>query len=432
MNEVLDIPPRRYQAPRDFEDNSEEILARCLAVLRESEPEFTGADLQDMLRFLMNKMFGEIGKRFESLGSDKQQQVADAVRKFIDDLPEAQREKLRNEIGTDKITDSYIRKAIVSGTLSTAFAAAVSLGGFGFYMGAVSLMAALAGLVGITLPFSFYMGVTSSIAVIANPIFFVPVVAGGGWWLYGRQNDKMRRRLAPLVVAQSVLAHLGGRANDLDHTDEALHFWQSAWIMVERARTELTESETALASTQEELRLTGNSIRALGDRRAQLTTDQDAIRVKVKTRCAMSSVLISRSEWGSHLHEVGLRLENLQNEAAACRTRPVKGVFDRISRSYDTWSKTGKADSAAGAAAAAAIDAGDGGASMYPTDVKDLVHRFALADDTRRAVDTELSTTQRKKTALEKQAAAEQQDVWNCRSECVRAEARYWGLSKLK
>ena len=112
---------RRYVAPRDFEDNGEEILARCLAVLRETEKDFSGADLQDMLGFLMNKMFGEIGKRFESLSSDRQQQVVDAVRKFIEDLPEAQREKLRNEIGADQITDSYIRKAIVSGTLSTGF-----------------------------------------------------------------------------------------------------------------------------------------------------------------------------------------------------------------------------------------------------------------------------------------------------------------------
>ena len=83
----------------------------------------------------MNKMFGEIGKRFESLSSDKQQEVVDAVRRFIEDLPEAQREKLRKEIGADHVTDSYIRKAIVSGTLSTAFAAAVSVGGVGIDTG---------------------------------------------------------------------------------------------------------------------------------------------------------------------------------------------------------------------------------------------------------------------------------------------------------
>jgi hypothetical protein len=35
LNVILEIPPRRYAAPRDFEDNCEEILSRCLAVLRE-------------------------------------------------------------------------------------------------------------------------------------------------------------------------------------------------------------------------------------------------------------------------------------------------------------------------------------------------------------------------------------------------------------
>ena len=386
-----------------------------------------------MLRFLMNKMFGEIGRRFESLSSDKQQQVVDEVRKFIETLPETQKEQLRKELGSDQITDGFIRKAIVSGTLSTAFAAAVSVGGFAFYTGAVSLLAALAGLVGITLPFSFYIGLTSTIAVISNPLFVVPVLAGGGWWLYGRQNHKMRRRLAPLVVVQSVLAHLAGRSNGVDHSDQALGLWQAAWAAVEQRRTELARAEAALACIRNELSSTTGSIRLLNGRRTQLGKDLDQIRLEVKKLCTAGAADIAHSAWGASIRESGQRLKNCLDAVDASRHRRVEpgfsGMFDRIGRTVDTWDAEQKADLAAITTASAVLETDT---SVYPPDVNDLVRRHAAAQIKRKELDTELAETNKKKIGLEQRETVEQQFQRQCQSDRGRAEARYWGLSDIK
>jgi hypothetical protein len=435
LNSILGIPPRRYAVPRDIEDNFQEILARCLAVLRDAEPDFSGTDLQDMLRFLMNKMFGEIGKRFESLSTDKQQQVVDAVRKFIDELPEAQREKLRKEIGADQITDSYIRKAIVSGTLSTALAAAVSVGGFAFYTGAVSLLATLAGLVGLTLPFSVYVGLTSTIAVISNPLFFIPVLAGGGMWFYKKQNQKMRRRLAPLVLAQSALAYLAGRANAADHVEEALRLWQAAWTTVEEKRAALLTAETALAATQAELSRTKNWIRLLSQRQDQQAKDLLEIHRQVKALCVAGVTDITSAQWGAGVRSEGQELKACLDATERCRRRHVKsglcGVFDRIGRTFDTWDHEAEADAAANKLASAVIE-WDGQASQYPAPVRELLRRHGEIKAKRRELESELSQTRQKKAELERREVAQQQHRWSCQTERGRAESRYWGLSEIK
>ena len=56
------------------------------------------------------------------------------------------------------------------------------------------------------------------------------------------------RRLAPLIVAQSVLGYLAGRASGVDHSEEALRLWQTAWSAVEKARTEKVLSNEEIIS----------------------------------------------------------------------------------------------------------------------------------------------------------------------------------------
>lgn len=436
LNAILDIPPRRYVAPRDFEDNCEEILTRCLACLRESEPDFAGKDLQDMLHFLMNKMFGEIGTHFDSLSCDKQQQVVDEIRKYIDSLPEAQRDKLRKEIGADQITDGYIRKAIVSGTLSSAFAAAVSVGGFAFYTGAVSLCATLAGLIGLTLPFSFYVGLTSTVAVVSNPLFLIPLLAGGGWWLYSHQNHDMRCRLAPLLVAQSVITHLACRPDGSDHTDQALKLWQVAWAAVEQARSKLVQAESALTATEDELTRIRNKIGELNRKLKQLESDQKQIHIELKILCRDRAADMACSNWGSAVRETGKRLKTCLDKIVVCRNRPVKpgfsGIFNRMGRSFDAFDAEQKAEQAAGEAACAVIEAAGKGASTYPAAVQTLVKRHSDGEFRRNQLDSELAENKKTKSALEKKRASEEHHRSLCQSERDRTETKYWGLSKLK
>ncbi len=433
LNEILEVPPRRYAAPRDFEDNAGEILTRCLAVLRDTEKDFSGNNLQDLLRFLTNRMFGEIGKRFESLDAGQQQQVVDAVRAFITDLPEAQREKIRNEIGADQITDSYIRKAIVSGTLSTAFATVVSVGGFAFYTGAVSLLATLAGLVGLTLPFSVYVGLTSTIAVVANPLFFVPVVAGGGWWLYTRQNKAMRRRLAPLVVAQAVLNHVGRSAvGGEDHLEEALGLWQVSWSAVVQSRAQLAEVERRLANTREELSRTGDTIRQLKRRYTRKAADVGDIEAGVRDGCAAHADSIAFGEWGEDVASCGRDLQARRQAVRECRARPARpgigGIADRAAR----WLASLEAERQATAAADQLLHAVLGTEGRFPPPIIELLRRRDETKAEQRAITAELAENRRKEATLLSQETAERHTLTKRRAERNRAESRYWGLSEIK
>jgi len=109
-------------------------------------------------------------------------------------------------LGLDSLSDDYLKKVLVSGALASAFAGAVSIGGFGFYMGAASLVATIAGLAGLTLPFAFYTTMSSLVAVVANPLFFLPLVLGGGVWLFHGKDSELKRKLAVNAVVQLALA----------------------------------------------------------------------------------------------------------------------------------------------------------------------------------------------------------------------------------
>jgi hypothetical protein len=89
------------------------------------------------------------------------------------------------------------------------------MAGFSAYVAAVKALSAIAGLVGIGLPFTMYATLTSVIAFLANPLFMVPALLGGGWLLTNYTNSKMRSNLLPVVVTQStVQASIGEYSDD--------------------------------------------------------------------------------------------------------------------------------------------------------------------------------------------------------------------------
>jgi hypothetical protein len=115
-----------------------------------------------------------------------------------------------------------------------------------------------------------------------------------------------------------------------------------------------------------------------------------------------------------------------------CVKPGISGIFDRIRRGVTISVRKQAADSAARAASSLVIESGDGKASMYPSDIKALVHRYGAGQVRQKELDAELAKTQDKKTALERQETAEQQLLSKCQSDRGRAEARYWGLSELR
>jgi len=189
LNQILEIKPRRYTGEGDFEDNAAEIVSRTIAVLHSHEKFFTGQDLQALVRFQTVKLFEELGTKFENLSEEERHDLMEKIRRFVNELPIDQQERLKEDLHAEELSDPVIKNAIKSGALGTSFAAAVA---------ATSIVASLTS-VGVSL--RFYGSLMSFMGVLSNPIVLFMIFAGGGLWLYEKNNRTLRERLAPHVVS---------------------------------------------------------------------------------------------------------------------------------------------------------------------------------------------------------------------------------------
>ncbi len=100
-----------------------------------------------------------------------------------DHLNPQQRTELLKHMNVSGFSDSQ-KAALIAGTGAaavTALSATVALSGFAFYTTMSTAIAASAGLLGVTLPFSVYAGASSTVAVLSGPIgWSIALVAGTG------------------------------------------------------------------------------------------------------------------------------------------------------------------------------------------------------------------------------------------------------------
>jgi len=197
-------------------DLGDEIENKTIALLQENDDDFEGDTISELAQHVMQGMFADLSARFEDQDDETRQEIVEAILKEIETMPEKQRERLRHALGTDELSQESVRQAIVSGSLGSAFAAVVHVAGFSAYMVAVKALASVMGLIGITLPFAAYTTLTSAMATLANPLFLVPVLLGGGYFLTRRTNKKMRNNLLPVIVTQSIVS---AAVNDFQKQD---------------------------------------------------------------------------------------------------------------------------------------------------------------------------------------------------------------------
>jgi|GEM_PF-4043727 len=255
LSKTLRIPGRNYAAKKDFEDNCEDIVRATCALLRGQKREFKGETLQELVKFQTAQMFSQIQKRFDEMGEEERTRVVAEIKQHLELLPEDQQRVIKEKLGTEQLTEEVVRRAVVAGTLGAAFAVAVEIGGFGFYMAATSMLASLAGLIGITLPFSFYTGLTSAVAVLANPLFLAIALGGGGYLLYRRNDRKLRESLMPVIVTQIAAAGMMIQDPKPDQGAElALAEWEEAAGRVRRLRAESQSAEEVLDAASKEHR----------------------------------------------------------------------------------------------------------------------------------------------------------------------------------
>lgn len=187
-------------------DLSERIEKETLSLLRENDDNFDGETITELAQHVMQGLFADLSDRFEDQDDETRNEIVNTILEEIETMPEKQRERLRQALDADELSQESIRQAIVSGSLGSAFAAVVHVAGFSAYMVAVKALAAATGLIGITLPFAAYTTLTSAMAMLANPLVLIPALLGGGYFLTRHTNKKMRNNLLPVIVTQSVVS----------------------------------------------------------------------------------------------------------------------------------------------------------------------------------------------------------------------------------
>ena len=196
--------------------------------------------LQQMIQFQMSKVFSELDDSFNDFTIEDQTKFASQVNDYIHSLPEEKQQKIKDKLGLNDLSDEMVRKTIAASGTSIVFAIIVEVSGFAFYTTATSLVASFAGLFGLTLPFGFYTGLTSTVAVLANPLFIIPMLLGGGYLLFNHQNKSLKTKLLPIIIMQIALPYMSKGGENVSF-DSFIQEWEGRYVNDVELREELAK-----------------------------------------------------------------------------------------------------------------------------------------------------------------------------------------------
>lgn len=233
LTKLLKLKGTKYTLTKEIEEQCSNIVHGVYAQFQKQDKQFRNfserqtrtSSLQQMVNFQMNKIFDEFDQNFEDFTIEDQTRFAAQVNAYINNLPQEKQQKIKEKLGIDDLTDEVIRKAITTSGTSLVFAIIVEVSGFAFYTTATSLVASFAGLFGLTLPFGFYTGLTSFIAVLANPLFILPLLLGGGIFLFNQQNKSFKKKLLPIILMQIALPYMSG-GSEFVQLDSFIGEWE--------------------------------------------------------------------------------------------------------------------------------------------------------------------------------------------------------------
>ncbi len=176
------------------------IEQNSIEVLKNNDKSFQGTTLEEMISYIFKELFNDMSKQFNEKDNDEKEKIAQNIFETIEKMPQEQKDKLKEELKVDKLSKEIVLKAIATGTFSTAFATTISVAGFSAYTFATSALASMAGLIGVSIPFSGYIGLTSAMAVLANPFFLFGTISVLFYVLNKKSDKSIRNKLSPIIV----------------------------------------------------------------------------------------------------------------------------------------------------------------------------------------------------------------------------------------
>ena len=245
MTKQLKLRGTKYTLPEELEDQCTNIINGVYALFQEQDKQFKAftenqsnvSKLQQIINFQMKKIFSEFDHQFNNLTEEDQVTFVSKIHEYIQSLPQEKQEKIKEKLGINDLTHDVIRKVITTSGTSILFAVIVEISGFAFYSTATSLVASFATIFGHTLPFGFYTGLTSFIAVLANPLFIIPFLLGGGFWYFNQKNKTLKKKFLPMVIMQITLPYMSGAFEPVSF-QAFIDEWESRYNEYSRIRQE--------------------------------------------------------------------------------------------------------------------------------------------------------------------------------------------------
>lgn len=191
----------------DLDDLGLEIENKSIELQRKiSKKKFTGKSIHELIQYNLKKMFDDLSTGFKKKDENEQKDIIKRIMDVLEEMPDEQKEILRKELNIDSITEKTISKALTTGALGVAFVALIDIAGFSAFTFATQTLAAIVGVVGITLPFSVYVSLTSMMAALANPFLIIPTTVGLGYFMTKQGDRTIRDHLLPTIITQITIS----------------------------------------------------------------------------------------------------------------------------------------------------------------------------------------------------------------------------------
>lgn len=290
LTKITQLKGGRYDLQKEIEDKCQEIVEWAFLQFQKKNKEFLAyfnandmTKLEAMINWQMNQVFKELDLKLTNLSEKDQDELTEKVIGYINALPNEQQEKIKEKLGVQEISDQVVKKVLAQSGASILFATIVEVSGFAFYTTITSGLAALAGIFGITLPFGAYTTLTSTVAFLANPLFILPMILGGGVLLVNHQNKSLRKGLVPIVLMQISLPYLSSPEISYQDLSVISKVWNTRFNEYKQLNDELVVNQVKQNALNEKIHELNVKLQARELNKKDLVAEISSVKNNIKS-----------------------------------------------------------------------------------------------------------------------------------------------------
>jgi hypothetical protein len=149
---------------------------------------FEGGSVLDLAQYVLRRIFKELDQDFAMKPREEQEQIATDIARLLTELPPDLQERIRREAKLADLSAAALKKTGAIAAVGGALVGTVGIAGFAAYTTLTSMIAASAGLFGLTLPFAVYLHATAALAFLSNPLVLGVATLLGGRFALARAN----------------------------------------------------------------------------------------------------------------------------------------------------------------------------------------------------------------------------------------------------